>query len=173
MSGVYILPISGLKEGRHFYEFVINKEFFDQFGESEIKEGNLKAEIEIDKSPSHLDLLVKIKGTVNIPCDRCLELFKQPVDCINRLLIKFGKMLDDSDPEIITLPVDEHELDMSQYFYEYILLALPIRRVHPADKDGNSTCDPEMMSKLKEHIVGEETRNDPRWDDLKKLMNKN
>jgi uncharacterized protein len=173
MSGVYILPISGLKEGRHFYNFVINKEFFDQFGESEIKEGNLKAEVEIDKSPSHLDLSVKIKGTVNIPCDRCLALLKQPVDCSSRLLVKFGKMHDDSDPDIITIQVDEHELDMSQYFYENILLALPIQRVHSADKDGNSTCDPEMISKLKEHIVGEETGNDPRWGDLKKLMNKN
>lgn len=173
MSALYILPISGLKEGRYNYNFEINREFFDQFEESEVKEGNLNAEIEVDKSSSHLDINVKITGTVNISCDRCLELFDQPVDCSNRLLVKFGKIADDSDPEIITLPADEHEIDMSQYFYEYILLAIPIKRVHPDDKEGNSTCDPEMILKLKEHIIGEEHGNDPRWDDLKKLMNEN
>jgi hypothetical protein len=30
-----------------------------------------------------------------------------------------------------------------------------------------------MIIKLKEHIVGEEHGNDPRWDDLKKLINEN
>ncbi len=62
---------------------------------------------------------------------------------------------------------------MAQYFYEYILLALPIQRIHPNDSRGNSTCDPEMLSKLKEHTVIEEDSNDPRWDELKKLMNNN
>jgi len=30
-----------------------------------------------------------------------------------------------------------------------------------------------MLGKLKEHIVGDESENDPRWDELRKLMNKN
>ena len=95
------------------------------------------------------------------------------MDCTNRLLVKFGKAQDENDPDIIAVPADEPDLDMRQYFYEYILLSLPIRRVHPDDKDGNSTCDPEMLKKLKEHIVRNESEPDPRWDDLKKLMNNN
>jgi hypothetical protein len=30
-----------------------------------------------------------------------------------------------------------------------------------------------MLQKLKEHLVEEEAGNDPRWDELKKLMNDN
>ena len=82
-------------------------------------------------------------------------------------------MHDESDPDIITVPADENELDMAQYFYEYILLAMPIQRMHPNDREGNSTCDPKMLSKLKEHAVNEEDNSDPRWDELKKLMNNN
>ena len=74
---------------------------------------------------------------------------------------------------LLLLPADEHELDLKQYIYEYIHLALPIKRVHPDDKNGKSTCDPEMLKKLKEHIVNNENENDPRWDELKKLMNNN
>jgi len=173
MSGLYSIPISGLKEGRRSFDFDINNEFFEKFEESEVKEGTLKALIEADKRSTHIDLAIRINGFVSILCDRCLGEFRQPVDSENRLLIKFGKVHDESDPDLITIPADENELDLKQYFYEYILLALPIQRVHPNDKNGNSTCDPGMLEKLKEHIVGDESKNDPRWDELKKLMNNN
>ena len=49
MSGLYNIPLSGLKEGRHTFDFEIGKEFFEEFEESEIKEGSLKAYVEMDK----------------------------------------------------------------------------------------------------------------------------
>jgi uncharacterized metal-binding protein YceD (DUF177 family) len=173
MSGLYAIPISGLKEGRHTYDFRIGKEFFEHFEESDIKDGDLMVSVEAEKRSSHADLTILIAGTVSIPCDRCLGFFPHPLNCGNRLLIKFGRTFDDSDPDIITVPADENELDMAQYFYEYILLALPIQRVHPTDSNGKSTCDPGMLEKLKEHVVTEEEKSDPRWDELKKLMNNN
>jgi len=173
MSGSYTIPLSGLKEGRHAVDFEIGKEFFEQFEESEVKEGCLIANIEIDKKSSHSDLVIRISGSVRICCDRCLEMFFQPVDCVNRLLIKFGKSMEDSDPDILSVPADENELDLKQHIYEFIHLALPIKRVHPDDKNGNSTCDPVMLKKLEKLIVEEEIENDPRWDELKKLMHDN
>ena len=173
MSGLYTISISGLKEGQHTFDFEIGNEFFEEFEESEIKEGSLKAYIEMEKRSSHLTLLVRISGTVMICCDRCLEMFARPLQCENRLLVKPGKSISDDDPDIISLSSDENEVDLRQNFYEYIHLALPIKRVHPDDKNGNSTCNPEMLKKLKELLVDEEDEKhiDPRWDDLKKLMN--
>jgi len=80
-------------------------------------------------------------------------------------------MIVDDDPDMLSMPADENELDMAQYFYEYIHLALPLQRVHPTDKKGQSTCNPEMIRRLIEHSSSGET--DPRWDELKKLMNNN
>ena len=173
MSGLFAIPIGGLKEGRYSYDFEISNEFFDKFEESEIKEGSLNAVVEADKLTTHINLLVRIEGNVNVSCDRCLGEFRQPVSCENRLLVKFGRVSDNSDPDIITLPADEAELDLRQFFYEYIILALPIQRVHPANKSGKSACDPEMLEKLKEHIADDENTSDPRWDELKRLMNNN
>jgi uncharacterized metal-binding protein YceD (DUF177 family) len=173
MSGLYSIPISGLKEGNHSFDFEINNEFFEKFEESEVKKGALKAIVEAYKRSSHIDLVITIKGVIMISCDRCLGEYCQPINCENRLLVKFGKTLDESDPDLITVPADESELDMQQYFYEFILLALPIKRVHPDNKTGKSTCDPEMLEMLKEHIVSDENEIDPRWDELKKLMNNN
>jgi uncharacterized protein len=173
MSGLFTIPINGLKGGQHYFDFKINKAFFEQFEESEVKQGELSAIIEADKRSSHVDLTIRISGAVSIPCDRCLGMYSQPIDCVNRLLVKFGKTHDDNDPDMITVPPDENDIDLKQYFYEYILLALPIKRVHSDDSSGKSTCDPEMLGKLREHLVGEENESDPRWDELKKLMNNN
>jgi uncharacterized protein len=173
MSGLFKLPISGLKEGHHFYDFELGNEFFEEFEGSEIREGNLSVGVELDKRTSHIDLLIKITGKVRLCCDRCLEMFLQPLECENRLVIKYGKTLDDSDPDIIIVPADEIELDIKQYLYEFIHLALPIKRIHPVDANGASTCDPEMLKKLDQHLVNENKMNDPRWDELKKLINNN
>jgi uncharacterized protein len=173
MSGVYNIPLSGLKEGCHTIDFEIDKKFFEQFEESEIKEGSLVAHVEIDKRSSLADLVIRISGNVRVCCDRCLEMYLLPVECENRILVKFGKSLEDTDPDIVSLPTDEHELDLKQHLYEFIHLALPIKRVHPNNSKGKSTCDPVMLKKLKELIIEEEIKVDPRWDDLKKLMNDN
>jgi len=162
-----------LKEGHHTIDFEIDKKFFEQFEESEVKEGSLIANVEIDKRSTHLDMIIRISGSVRISCDRCLEPFQQSIQSENRLLVKFGKSIDDIDPDIISVPADEHEMDLQQHIYEFIMLALPIKRVHPADKNGNSACDPVMLKKLEELIIEEEKVNDPRWDELKKLMNDN
>jgi uncharacterized protein len=173
MSLSYTILLSGLKEGHHTFDFEIDKKFFDLFEESEVKEGSLVANIEMDKRSSHLDMLIKISGSVRISCDRCLEVFSHPISCENRLLVKFGKGIDDTDPDILSLPADAHELDLQQQIYEFIILALPIKRVHPVNKNGKNTCDPVMLKKLEEFVIEEEKENDPRWDELKKLMNDN
>jgi uncharacterized protein len=173
MSGSIIIPLSGLKEGHHTIDFEIDKEFFEQIEESEVKEGSLIANIEMDKRSSHLDMIIRVSGSVRISCDRCLEIFSQPISSENRLLVKFGEKIEDIDPDILSVPTDYHELDLNQQIYEFIILALPIKRVHPADKKGKSTCDPVMLKKLEELLIIEEKENDPRWDELKKLMNNN
>ncbi len=173
MGGSYTIGISGLKEGRHKFELKIGDKFFESFEESEIKEGSLITDIELEKRSSHMDLLIRISGKVKVCCDRCLEMFFYPLGCENRLLVKFGRKIGGEDADIISLTADEHELDLQQHLYEYIHLALPIKRVHPDDTDGKSTCDPSMLKKLSELLVEEEDENDPRWDELRKLINDN
>jgi uncharacterized protein len=173
MSRSYTISLSGLKEGRHNIDFEIGNEFFELFEESEIREGTLIVNIEMDKLSSHYDLAVRISGNVRIGCDRCLEMFIHSVDCKNRLLVKSGRNIDDTDPDILSLASDENELDLKQHIYEFIHLALPIRRIHPDDEKGESTCDPVMLEKLKEHLIEEDKENDPRWDELRKLMDDN
>lgn len=173
MSRAYIIPIGGLKDGNHSFDFEIGKKFFENFEGSEVTEGELRADISLDKRSTHIDLTIRINGKVNINCTRCLGVFPWPVESESRLLVKFGNNEEEIDPDIIYLPHGENELDLEQHLYEDILLALPISRIHPDDVNGQSTCDPEMLQKLEELKSHDETSTDPRWNELKKLMNDN
>jgi uncharacterized protein len=169
MSGLYSIPLAGLREGRYTYDFNLGDDFFEAFEESEIKKGALRAEVTLDKRGTLLELKILINGVAEVMCDRCLEFFPLTISSFNRLIIKQGEEWDDSDPEMITMPTDEYHIDLGQYFYEYIHLALPIQRIHPADENGRSTCDPEMLKKIQEHVIDDKKSTDPRWDGLKKL----
>ncbi|NLA50485.1 MAG: DUF177 domain-containing protein [Bacteroidales bacterium] len=171
MSGLYCIPISGMNEDSRCFDFEIGNDFFAQFEGAEISEGKLKVLVKANKGPAHIDLTILIDGAVNISCDRCLGIFPFPLNCTNSLLVKFGKQHDESDPDIIIVSEEENELNLVQYFYEYIILALPIQRIHPTDENGNNTCDPEMISRLNRHLKNNNTGTDPRWDELRKITN--
>lgn len=169
MSGLYAIPLAGLREGRYTYDFAIGDDFFEEFDATEVHRGDLKAEVILDKRSSHLELTINVSGTAEVMCDRCLEMFRIPVSCTNRLFVRQGKEWEETDPDMITMSPEEHEIDLRQFFYEYIHLALPLQRVHPADKQGNTTCDPEMIKKMEDYLIRNDSGSDPRWDDLKKL----
>jgi len=171
MSGLYSIPLAGLREGRYTYDFLIGDDFFEAFEKTEVRRGDLKADVILDRRSSHIELSITINGSAEVVCDRCLELFRIPVSCSNKLFIKQGKEWDEDDPDLITMSLDEHEIDLSQYFYEFIHLALPIKRIHPDDEEGSSTCDPVMIKKLEDHIISGESTPDPRWNELRKLKN--
>ena len=172
MSRRYNIPLSGMKDGRHEIDFEIDNKFFEDFEGSEVSEGNLAVQVIVEKRSTHSDLSISISGTVRICCDRCLEMFSYGVNSKNRLIVKFGDKDEEYDTDILNLPQGENVLDLQQHLYDFILLALPIRRIHPDDSEGNSTCDPEMLRKL-EDLRSEQPEQDPRWDELKKLMNNN
>ncbi len=173
MTRLYTIPLTGLNETRYTYEFMIGDSFFRDFEGSEIKRGEFKAVVVLQKCSAHLELDIVINGKAEVICDRCLEFFYMPLTSSNRLFVKHGLEWEGSDPDLITIPMDEHTIDLSQFFYEYIHLSLPIQRIHPDDAEGNTTCNPLMIKKLNEHLFSHEKESDPRWDELKKLTMNN
>jgi len=166
----YIIQFVGLAVGKHEYEFKVTDKFFEGLDYSEIKEGNITVNLSLLKQSAMMSLEFKISGTVKVPCDLCTEEFDLPISGDYKLIVKVGGSdQTDEDDDIITIAANEHELDVSQYIYEYIILSLPIKRVHPLDKKGKSTCDPEMIEKVKKYLVDDsaEDDTDPRWDGLK------
>lgn len=170
----FLIPFAGLKLGKHQFEFEIDKKFFDDFGFDEYNDVNIKVDLVLEKKSTMLELAFKSKGTVNVPCDLTNEDFDLPVKGKLELIVKFGEEYNDENDEMLVLPHGEHQVDVSQYIYEMIVLSVPSKRVHPGIKDG--TIAPEILRKLNELAPKEEQKEedkdtDPRWDSLKKLLN--
>jgi len=162
----YNIPFVGLKEGIHNYSFDVDRKFFESFEYSEINQGKVKAEISMDRKERMLIFEFKMNGFVVIPCDRCLENMEYPVKVDTGLIAKFGLEHKEETEEIIIIPETESHIDISGFIYEYIMLALPLKRVH---QDGEAACDPSVIEQLYQHASQEE---DPRWAALKDLKKK-
>jgi uncharacterized protein len=170
----FSIPFSGLKLGLHQFEFEIDKSFFDAFEYSLVKEGTLKATVELDKQETMLLLNFHIMGTIQLNCDKCLSSFAQPIEIKERQIVKFAEDdLESDDLEIIVLNRKESEIDVSEMIYELINVAIPyVNNCEQAGQD--QSCDPEMIATLEKLASGNATEenektDDPRWAALKKL----
>jgi uncharacterized protein len=165
----YTIQFANLSGGKQEFIFKITDSFFEQFEHSEILRGKFNVIIELQKQTTMLLLAFKIKGKAVVECDRCGDEFPLAVSGEQHLIVKLGgEDMDDND-EIVSVPSSSNELDMSQFIYEYIILSLPLRRTHPG-RTGKNACDPEVIRKLEEISVREETRpEDPRWTALKNI----
>lgn len=162
----YVLPHKGLAIGSHEYSFKIDKAFFKNFEYLEIEGGLVNLKLEIIKESTLLNLLFNFDGSVVIKCDRCLDTFNMDIADNFRLIVKFGEDFEEVSDEVITIPVNESHIDITQYVFEYLNLMLPLKKVHPDDEKGNSTCNSDMIERLDNYS---EHDTDPRWDALKNI----
>lgn len=176
VTNEFLIPFIGLKLGKHQFDYQITKKFFDAYGyDHDFEDCDISVNIVLEKKSTMLELAFKHKGTVHVPCDLTNEMFDLPVKGKIKLVVQFGDAFNNDNEELLVLPHGEHQIDVSQYIYEMIVLSVPSKRVHPGVKDG--TLKTEALDKLNDLRVSEhkaaqneEEQTDPRWDKLKNLL---
>jgi uncharacterized protein len=169
-NSLYIISFTGLGLGEHEFKYNINNTFFQEFEFSEVQQGNIDVVVKVNKQSTMLIVTIDLNGFVVEVCDRCGEDFNMVFESSRQLIVRLGGTELVEEDDIIYLPAAEHEIDLKQHIYESIILGLPLKRIHPDDAKGKSTCDPEVLKKLKELSVGEENEGiDPRWAALKNI----
>lgn len=146
----YIIDYKTLESGIYEFDYHIDKEFFSMFDEPMVQDGNADVHAAMRVSSAGLDIQLTITGTLCVECDRCLEPFDMPIDASYDLVVKYGDHttpLDEAD-DVITIGADDDFLDLRQHIYEYVILSLPARRVHPDAPDGTPGCDPDMLAHI-------------------------
>jgi uncharacterized protein len=166
----YVIFFHGLKEGIHEYDFDVRPKFFEYYENPDYPGGSLKVKVFLHREPQILKLDFAISGHINVFCDRCLEIFDYPVASNEILFIKFGDNFEEIDDNVIILPREEKRINIAQYIYEFSILTLPYKRIHPENEDGISACNPDMLKKIEELSKNDKENSDPRWDDLKKII---
>ena len=165
----YLIPVKGMAVGEHHFSFEIDREFFRGYENSEVIEAELSAEVNVVRSATLMNIEGVITGSVGVECDRCLDELHLPIHAELGLIIKFAKNIDEEGDEIMVIDPSEGELDLSQLFYDTVILSLPLQRVHDKEE-----CNPEMVRKL-ESLSGdngeEAEGSESPFSVLKKLKN--
>jgi len=163
------IDLKGLTDETTVLEWDLDNSFFGALDQTEVEGGALHVSLSIRKASGFFELLFHTVGTIDIACDRCLDLMEQPIETDNHLTVKLGSTASEDD-DTVTVDEDEGILDTSWLIFEFVALAIPIQHVHATGK-----CNPAMTKALEELSAdrsGDEESTqaiDPRWEKLKNL----
>lgn len=163
------IQFSGLKSGSYDYYYVLDGDFFSGYENEEILDGKVNFEVKLEKKERVLMFNFAFDGLIQTTCDRCLGKLDVPVEGEQLLCVKLSDDEESDNEDVAILPTTEHTIDLAQWMYEYVVVAMPFQKVH---EEGE--CDPEVVKYLEserqekneESEVGEI---DPRWAELLKL----
>lgn len=187
----YKIDLKGMQADTVKYEFVLDNLYFSHIDGPEVQKGKVSVVLTVKKTAHAYELNFQTDGIVWVPCDRCLDDMEQPVSSTDKLMVKFGHEYAEEGDNLIIIPEEEGEINVAWFMYEFIALSVPMKHVHAPGK-----CNKAMTSKLGKHlrtngnddseesdtfvgdddiIVEEEVEEqiDPRWNELKKILDNN
>lgn len=181
----YSISFIGLKNGEHTFEYQIDSDFFKNYNYDDFNSIQANISVLLNKKATHLEVNFKAKGVINVPCDVTNEDFDLPIENEFNLIVKFGEEFNDDHDEILVIPMNEYEINLSQYIYELIVLSIPVKRVSPEaaenedfdEEDFDFLFEDEEEDNEMEDSQEDDTESDsdnedidPRWEKLKKLL---
>jgi len=162
----YNINILQLSNQQHHYYYDIDNSFFENFEQDMLEKGDLSADVSLTRTETLIELNFSIKGTVELCCDRSLELFDHSISINKNLILKYSDRNEELTDEIITIRRDTERINIAQYIYDFIMIAIPMKKIHPKFLDEYKDTRNEM---LLIYSSNNESENDSRWDVLQKL----
>jgi uncharacterized protein len=176
----FTIPIKGLKNGLHEFDFEIDKAFFEAFEDSPIQDGAFEVHLDFDKRDNLFELTFDFDGSYPTECDRCLADIRLHIGDTQHLKVKLTHEPLEEDAEVVYLSLDADELNVAKYIYEFICLAMPMVKTYDCENDETPPCDFEMLKRLtvgNSAVVNkkDKVKIDPKnpFSDLQDLFNKN
>lgn len=121
-----VIPLGGWAAGERSFRFHADTEFFQAFDNTEIRNADVEVDVMVVKSGAKAEAELHLRGTVTVPCDRCLEPLQVSVE--------------ENPSEEFSTELVREDWDLSQAVYDYICLSLPMQRVHPEGE-----CNPDTV----------------------------
>ena len=185
----YKIDLKGMKNDSSSYEFVLDNSFFSSIDAPEVQKGKVHVALTVKRTAGVYELSFQTNGTVQVSCDRCLDDMDLEVTSTDKVKVKLGKDYAE-EGDIVVIPEEEGIINVAWFMYEFIALSVPMKHVHAPGK-----CNKAMVGKLNKHLrvssneedewsadleetlteIEEEVSQeiDPRWNDLKKILDNN
>ena len=143
------------------------------FDYHEFNEVSQRVSVRLQKKSTLMELHFLSQGTVNVNCDITDEPFDLPTESSLNLVVKFGETYNDDNDELLILTQGEHTLSVAQYIYEMIVLSVPAKRINTQATNLSEVLDTiDSFSPKELEVAADDSQTDPRWDELRKLLNK-
>jgi len=177
----YIIDFASLKDGVHNFNFTVDNSLIADFSIEGFENVNAEVEIILEKKTGLMTIDFNLTGSVDLICDRCLEICNLPVETDTVLYVREKRRNDEEAENLMFIEPDDLSIDLSHFIYESIIVALPMKRVHPDNEDGSPSCSGEIADMITyedgdeedgtedEIDNNEEQKTDPRWDGLKNI----
>lgn len=162
------IDIFGLSNATYEFEFPFDDTFFGAFENSLVKKGSGVCKNDLIKSSSMITLRFNIEGSIELICDRSLEKFDYPIAISKEVIFKFGIEEKELDDDVYIILKDTQRINIANFLYQFILLEIPMKKLHPTFKDEAEEDELIYISKTDDRSTSED-KIDPRWEALKKL----
>lgn len=162
----FSIPLKGLKNGDHHFQFDVNADFFSHFENDVVNEGSFLIDFHLFKDDNVSTMIFNVNGTVDTICDRCTADIKLPVSGNFTLLLKYGEEINSTD-EVIFIDPDTSVFSLADIIYECIILSIPIMKTYDCEEEEILPCNEEVLEKLDQET--EKNKASTIWDSLKDL----
>ncbi len=142
----YKVELASLADGHHTQDFVCDTEFFKNMEYTGIHKSDVRVHLDLEKRNGAYDCTFHCKGTVTVPCDRCLDPLDIDIDTDYHIIVKYGDSYNDESDDLLVIPHSDSSLNVAYMLYDTILLSIPLRHVHAPGK-----CNRAMAAALHKH----------------------
>lgn len=165
IEGHINIQISGLKDGVYNFHFDSNAHDFELL---ESFSQQIITDIELHKIKQRFIVNILAYTSADFQCDRCLDQVFIPLSAKFSLLftsdINEIKQIDEEE-EVKYVGPNDHSIDITDDIRQYLLLAIPLRKICGEDENGKPLCKKELPF----IIDDEKNKPDARWSALSKI----
>lgn len=140
------LMLKSLPIGKHTFEYHLDKTFFQNMENSDVRDADAKVVLDVDHRAEGYYLQFHLTGTLTLLCDRCLDELPIDVDSEYSLTVRYGSDYNDDSDTLLIIPESDNYLNVAYMIYDTAVLAIPARHVHPLGK-----CNRAMSALYKKH----------------------
>ena len=158
------IDIFRLENKQYLHEFEGNNDFFEALDQELIQKGNFKATVVLNKNETMIQMMYHITGSVELTCDRSLDLFDFPVDITQKMILKFSDHNEEITEELVLIDRNTQYINVAQDIFDFIGLQIPIKKLHPRFIKDEVTYE-SLMKKFEDEYQEEDIDEDDLDDD--------
>ncbi len=151
---------------------------------ADVRDADLDVHLVVEHHNDIYALAFTISGTVTLLCDRCLDDLVLPIDTTYNINVEYGDDYNDESDDLLVIPQGDNFLNVAYMLYDTVVLAIPIKHVHPLGKCNramsallkkhrahgtgeDADLQDEMLDSIDEIDSAADAPSDPRWDALR------